>query len=75
MPTTRQTDKQQAMRAIEDQPDDCTMEELICELSFLRMIEQGTADSDAGRVLTEDQIKERIRSWQQSVGPKKPSVG
>lgn len=48
---------------IEAQPDDASYAEILRELSFEFMIERGLADSKAGRVISNEEMKHRIRSW------------
>ena len=50
---------------IESQPDDATYEEIIRELTFECMVEHGLEDFRKGRVISNDQMKHRIRTWQQ----------
>lgn len=56
------TAKEEFKRLIDQQPDDATREELLRELAFHAMIERGLAD--AGRVISNDEMKSRVRSWQ-----------
>ena len=56
--------KEELTKLIEDQPDDSSREEIIRELAFHVMIERGLIDSDAGRVISNDEMARRIRSWQ-----------
>jgi predicted transcriptional regulator len=59
-------------RVINDQPGDSSFDEILRELAFVRMIERGLQDSEAGRVFSDEQVNERIRSWRKSAGPKNP---
>jgi len=56
--------KEELTKLIEDQPDDSSREEIIRELAFHVMVERGLADSDAGRVISNDEMARRIRTWQ-----------
>lgn len=58
------TAKEELARFIEGQPDDRSAEEIIRELAFHVMIQRGLADSDAGRVISDEEMGRRIRSWQ-----------
>jgi len=58
------TAKEQMSRIIEAQPDDSSYEELLRELAFARMVERGLQDSEAGRTVDNQEMQERIRSWQ-----------
>ena len=57
------TAKDELKRLLEQQPEDSSREELVRELAFHVMIQRGLADSDAGRVSTNDEMNRRIRSW------------
>ncbi len=53
------------LKIIESQPDDSTFDEILRELAFARMIEKGIADSDNGRTISNQEMKQRIESWQE----------
>ena len=55
--------KEELTKLIEEQPDDSSREEIVRELAFHVMVERGLADSDAGRVVSNDEMGRRIRSW------------
>jgi predicted transcriptional regulator len=59
------TAKQRMLEIIQDQPEDSTYDELLKELAFGRMIERGLADSDAGRTISNVQMKAKIESWRE----------
>jgi predicted transcriptional regulator len=44
-------------------PEDSTYDEILQELVFNRMVERGLADADAGRVISDDEMKRTIDSW------------
>ena len=46
------------------QPEDSSYDEILRELAFARMVQRGLADSDAGRTLSDDDVKRKIDSWQ-----------
>ena len=48
---------------IQEQPEDATYEEIIRELAFERMVERGLADSRTGRVISNEEMARRIRTW------------
>jgi predicted transcriptional regulator len=56
--------KEELRKLIEEQPEDSSGEEIVRELAFHVMVERGLADSDAGRVISNDEMARRIRSWQ-----------
>jgi predicted transcriptional regulator len=59
------TAKQRMLEIIQDQPEDSSYDELLKELAFGRMIERGLADSDAGRTISNAQMKAKIESWRE----------
>ena len=58
MPT--ETDKQRALEAIRALPENTTMDEAIERLCFIAKIEEGLRQSQAGRVVSHDEIKKRF---------------
>ena len=56
--------KEDLTKLIENQPEDSSHEEIVRELAFHLMVQKGLADSDAGRVISNDEMARRIRSWQ-----------
>jgi predicted transcriptional regulator len=58
------TVKEQLKRIIEQQPDDSSYEEIVRELAFSVMIQRGLVDSDAGRTISDEEMRHRIRAWQ-----------
>ena len=57
------TAKEQIARLLEQQPDDSTVEELVRELALSIMIDRGIRDSDAGRTISNEEMRHRIRQW------------
>jgi predicted transcriptional regulator len=58
------TAKEELARLIQEQPDDSSSEEIVRELAFHVMIQRGLADSDAGRIVSNQELGRRIRQWQ-----------
>lgn len=58
------TAKEELTRLIQGQPEDSSREEIVRELAFHVMVEQGLADSDARRTISNEEMGRRIRSWQ-----------
>lgn len=56
--------KTRMVEVIQEQPDDSTYDELLRELALFLMIERGLADSRAGRTISNEEMKEKIQSWQ-----------
>ncbi len=57
------TVKETMIKVIKEQPDDSSFDEILRELAFTKMIEQGLKDSDANRVTSHEQLGKRIKSW------------
>ena len=58
------TAKEELAKLIEAQPDDSSSEEIVRELAFHVMVQRGLANSDADRVISSQEIRRRIRKWQ-----------
>ena len=56
--------KEKMTEVILSQPEDATYEEIMRELAFERMVARGLEDSRHGRVVSNDEIQRRIRTWQ-----------
>jgi len=49
---------------IQQQPDDSSDDEIVRELAFHVMVKRGLVDSDAKRIVSNEDMQRRIRSWQ-----------
>lgn len=58
------TAKEELTRLIQGQPEDSTREQIVRELAFHVTVERGLADSDAKRTISNEEMEQRIRSWQ-----------
>ena len=56
--------KEQIAKVLQDQPDDRSYDEILRELAFARMVARGLADSDAGKMISHEEIGRRIKTWQ-----------
>lgn len=56
--------KEEMTRIIQEQPDDSSFDEILHELALARMIDRGLQDSDAGRTISNDDMKRQIDQWQ-----------
>ena len=56
--------KQQLARLIQEQPDDSSFEEIVREMAFNLMVQRGLKDSDQGKIISNEEMKHRIRTWQ-----------
>ncbi len=57
------TVKEELANLIRQQPEDSSAEEVVRELAFHVMVQRGIADSDAGRVISNEDTARRIRAW------------
>jgi predicted transcriptional regulator len=55
--------KEEMTRIIQEQPDDSSFDEILRELALARMIERGLQDSDAGRTISDDELKRQMNQW------------
>lgn len=57
------TAKQELAEVLALQPDDSSPEELVRELAFHVMIQRGLTDAKAGRTISTEELRQRVRSW------------
>ncbi len=55
--------KVQMVKIVQEQPDDSSYDEILRELAFARMIERGLVDSEEGRIITDEEMSRRIKTW------------
>ena len=60
--------KAEVLELIKQLPDDVTTGGIIEELFFKQQVERGLQDVQEGRVLTHQELKERIAGWRKSAG-------
>ncbi|MFH1077141.1 MAG: hypothetical protein V1753_09995 [Pseudomonadota bacterium] len=60
-----QTAKEKMTEVIKFQPDDASYEEILRELAFKRMVDRGLEDSRRVRVVANEEIQQRIHTWQE----------
>ena len=56
--------KQNAEKIIQSLPDDASYDEILKELAFAKMIEQGLDDSENNRVISNEEMEQKILEWQ-----------
>lgn len=61
-------EKSEALDLIKKLPDDVTTGAIMEELFFKQQVDKGLRDVAEGKVLTHQEIKERIAQWRKSVG-------
>lgn len=55
--------KEEMTRIIKEQPDDSSFDEILRELALARMIDRGLKDSEAGRTISNDEMKRQMERW------------
>ena len=58
-----QSVKDQILKAIQDLPDDATVESAMERLYLLYKIEQGIEKGDGGQVGAQEEVKHRMEQW------------
>lgn len=56
------TEKQRAIDALKSLPDQATIEDAIERLCFIAKIEEGVRQSNAGQLVSHDEVKKRFAS-------------
>lgn len=57
------TAKNQVQQILEILPDDASLEDIQYHIYVRQKIEQGIADTDAGRVIAQREVEERLAEW------------
>ncbi len=60
--------KAEALELIKKLPDDVITGGIMEELFYKQQVEKGLQDVAEGRVLTQEELKERIARWRKSAG-------
>ncbi len=58
-----QTVKEKITKVVLSQPEDSSYDEIMRELAFERMVDRGLIDVRAGRVISNDEMANRIKTW------------
>ena len=56
--------KEQIAHIVQEQPEDSSYDEILRELALARMIERGLEDSQAHRIISDEEMRQRIHTWQ-----------
>ena len=56
--------KEQITHIVQEQPEDSSYDEILRELAFARMIERGLEDSQAHRTMSDEEMRQRVHTWQ-----------
>jgi predicted transcriptional regulator len=55
--------KEEVHRLIDVLPDSATWDNLMYEINFMAQVHEGLADAEAGRVITTEELLNRMNSW------------
>jgi hypothetical protein len=55
--------KAEFIKALQDLPNDATIQDAMDRLYVLYKIDAGLADLDAGRVVTDEELTKRVKQW------------
>lgn len=55
--------KEALTKLIQKQPEDSSSEQIVRELAFHVMIERGLLDSAQGNVVSNEEMRKRIKTW------------
>lgn len=57
------TVKDQALKVIENQPSDTTIDDIIHEMKMIKAINHSVEQSDTNAVISHDEFKEKVKQW------------
>jgi len=57
------TTKEKLIKAVEDLPDDASIEDAMERLLFLAKVEKGLEQADKGQTVSHNDIKEKMSKW------------
>lgn len=55
--------KQEIVKAVQDLPEEATIEEAIQKLYLLSKIQRGLAQADAGQTVSQEEARQRMAGW------------
>ena len=55
--------KEKVVRAVQDLPEDASIEDAMERLLFLAKIEKGLQQADSGQTISHPQVKEKMAKW------------
>ena len=61
-------DKQEALRIIQELPEDSSIDDILAELFFKKQVDAGLRDVVDGKTMTHDELKRRMAEWRDSAG-------
>ena len=61
-------DKHEALKLIQQLPEDCSTEDIMAELFFKKQVDAGLRDVAEGRTMSHEELKARVAQWRGSAG-------
>ncbi len=58
------TTKDRVRQVLDDLPEDCTIEDVQYRLYVIDKVTRSLQAADRGAIISQDEMKERVRSWQ-----------
>ncbi len=55
--------KQQILKAIEELPDDASVEDALDRLFLLYKVERGLRQADRGELIRQEEVRQRMAKW------------
>jgi predicted transcriptional regulator len=55
--------KESAIESIKRLPDECTIEDIMYRIDLVAQIYEGVKDADSGRLITTEELLERVDKW------------
>ena len=55
--------KETAIESIRRLPDECSIEDIMYRINLVAQVLEGMKDADAGRLLTTEELLERVDQW------------
>jgi predicted transcriptional regulator len=59
--------KEMMKEIIARQPDESTFDEILRELIYVRDLQRGLDDANAGRTISDEEMERRIDSWREEI--------
>ena len=59
--------KEEMVKIVQEQPDDSSFDEILRSLAFARMIDRGLADSEAGNVISDEEMSRKVKIWRKKI--------
>ncbi|MEI7879982.1 MAG: hypothetical protein WCI95_03810 [bacterium] len=57
------TTKDRVLHAVQDLPDDSSIEDVMERLLFMAKVERGIKQADAGKTISHGQVREKMTKW------------